>query len=170
MEQSVRAVMAQMVVRIFEEGKGSNGSALGSYNNTTELYVDPSTLPRNISPRGKPGKEKDVKNRKTVYFKSYQALRSEVGREAGFVNLRLTNDLQSDWSNAEVGKGDNKVADSPKPQKIGALEYHIKLKRPINREKREGLEAKYGDIFKLTANEKKYYFDVLSKSIALQNA
>jgi len=164
METAVRSVMAQMVVRIFEDGIKSDGSPIGQYNDSDELYVDPDTLPKTIAPRGKPGKERNVANRKTTYFKSYKALRSEVGRESGKVNIRLTNDLQSDWSNASVGDG---IASNPKPKVISPTEYHIVLKRDNNADKRKGLESRYGDIFRLTKEEETFYFDQIRKEIAL---
>lgn len=164
MERAVRSVMAEAVVRIFEEGKNSSGGKIGSYNATKELYVNPNTLPRNVAPRGKPGKEKNVQSRKTVYFKSYKDLRSEVGRESGFVNIRLTNDLQSDYANAQVS---GSTIATPEPLKISNTEYRITLKRTINQKKRAGLEAKYGNIFFLTQGEKERYFDVLRKEVAL---
>jgi hypothetical protein len=164
---AVRSIMAEMVVRIFEEGKNSSGGKIGTYNSTDELYVNPDTLPRRVSPRGKPGKERKVANRQTTYFESYKSLRREVGRESGFVNLRLTNDLQSDWANSEVTDG---IAVNPKPVEVNQLRYDIRLKREINREKREGLEKKYGPIFKLTEQEKQRYFEILAKKLALQDA
>lgn len=168
MERSVKSVMAQMVGRIFEEGKNSAGAGIGKYNGSNELYVNPDTLPRKVQPRGKPGKERNVKDRKTAYFTSYQALRSEMGRESGFINLRLTNDLQSDFANAQIS-GDG-VATSPEPKKISPLEYHITLKRDVNIKKRAGIEKRFGPIFNLTQGEKRFYFDVLEKEIALLNA
>lgn len=167
MLRAVRSVMAVQHSRIFEEGKSSAGGAIGSYNDKDELYVNPSTLPRAVSPRGKPGKSKNIQNRKTVYFKSYEDLRSEVGRESGFVNIRLSGDLQSDFANASLTSD---VIKAPEPVKISNLEYHVTLKRDINIKKKAGLEKKYGPIFKLTEREKTFYFDVLRKEILLIDA
>ena len=169
LERAVRTIMPIIQNRIFEQGKGSNGNAIGSYNGSDELYVDPDTLPKNIAPRGKPGKEREVQNRKTVYFKSYKALRSEMGRESGKINLRLTNDLQSDWSNAEISKGSNQLG-KPNPKKVSNYEYHISLKRDVNIEKAKGLEKRFGPIFAMTPDEVAKYFEILNKELALADA
>lgn len=169
MQRAVRSVMAAQTVRIFEKGQNSAGAAIGSYNNRDEMWVNPDTLPRNVSPRGKPGNTRKVKGqRKTAYFTSYQALRQEVGRESGFINLRLTNDLQSDFANAQIS-GDG-VISNPEPKKISTLEYHVTLKRDVNIKKRRGLEKRFGPIFNLTSGEKRFYLDVLRKEILLLDA
>ena len=166
-EIAVRSVMADMAVRIFEDGLDSSGSKIGTYNSKDELYVKPSVLPRNVAPRGKPGKERNVQSRKTTYFKSYKDLRSEVGRESGFINLRLTNDLQSDWANARVRDG---VAKTPNPTRVSNHEYRITLKRQVNIDKKRGLEKRFGPIFKLTKQEEQNYARYLRKELILNAA
>ncbi len=161
---AVRSTMAEMAVRIYEDGQNSTGGDIGQYNSKDEIYVNPNTLPKKVAPRGKPGSSRNVKSRKTVYFKSYKALRDEQGRESGFVNIRLTNDLQSDWANAEIKDG---VTSNPKPIEISKHEYHITLKRDVNVMKRRGLESRFGPIFKLTKDEEKFYFNILNKELVL---
>lgn len=160
-----RSALGQSVGRIFEDGEKSDGSQIGTYNSTNELWVNPNTLPRKVQPRGKPGKERNVQNRKTVYFKSYKDLRSEQGRESEKVNLRLTNDLQSDYANAQITGGG--IAQNPQPIKVSAMEYKITLKRQGNIDKKAGLEKRYGKIFNLTQGEKNTFYDVVRKEVAL---
>lgn len=161
-------VHAQMTKRIFEEGKKTSGGKIGNYNGRDELYVDPNTLPRRVTPRGKRGKERNISNRKTTWFASYRDLRREVGRESSFVNLRLTNDLQSDFANTSVSGSD--VAKNPQPHKINNSTYAILLRRDINQEKRKGLEAKYGEIFSPTQEELNLFSETCKKEFLLINA
>lgn len=164
LERGVRSVMALQVERIFEQGKNAAGQDMGTYDSKNELYVNPSTLPKKITPRGKPGVERNVDSRKTVYFKSYKALREEMGRESGHINLRLTNDLQSDFANAQIKDG---LVQNPEPQRVSKHEYKITLKREVNIQKKRGLEKRFGPIFSLTDHEKRVFFDVVEKESQL---
>lgn len=158
---------AIMVERIFEKGLKSDGSKIGTYDSENEIYEYPNNLPRRQSPKGKPGAERNVKNRKTVYFKSYQDLRAKQGRESSFVNLRLTNDLQSDMANSGVSKSSDKIA-SPNPIMISPNEYQLRLRRKENVQKRIGLEKRYGTIFDLTKDEQKLFLNTVQKELLLK--
>lgn len=148
------SALSEMTVRIFEEGKNSSGGKIGSYDTSKELWVSNEQLPRAGTNKGKAGKAT-----KTSYYKNYKALREQQGREGGFVNIRLTNELQSDWANVPVGKDENGVR-PPNPIPITNNRYQMQLRKDINIKKKEGLEGKYGNIFDLTKAEEKILNDV----------
>lgn len=164
---SVYNIIAEQAVRIFQDGKKSDGGAIGKYDTKTELYVNKKFVKgggKLGTPRGKPynnkagrtkfasGKKKGEKH-KTVYFNSYKSFREKLGRRVDTVNLQLNYDLFSDWAN----QAQRKVPKKYDPTKISNFEYQIKLKREINVKKVEGLEEKYGDIFRMTKNEKEVW-------------
>lgn len=160
-------VMGAMAERIFEQGQTTNGGLIGSYNSTDEIYINPDRLPRSTPRRGKPGRERAVSNRKTTYFTSYKAMRAEIGRESGKINLRLTNDLQSDFANSKVSAGTNSIAGQFRPTKINSLTYAVKLSRPQNVDKVKGLEGRFGPIFAPSRLENKIFADSLQKELML---
>lgn len=91
-------LLASNIRRIHNEGQAVNGK-IGSYNSTSELYVNPKNSPRVFPPIGKTGKSvfKNGKKHKTGYFPSYKGFRNKIGRETGFVNLQLSGKLLKDW-------------------------------------------------------------------------
>lgn len=91
---------ADMVERVFSDGKASDGSEIGNYNATNPLYVNPENAPRGFTTEGKNGEQvfKNGRKRKTKYFRSYQDFRANQQRESGFVNLQLFGNLMSDFS------------------------------------------------------------------------
>lgn len=167
--RAAQAVHAKQTVRIFEDGKSSTGSSIGSYKQNAPVYVNPKLAPKSFAPRGKNGDTtfKNGKKHKTGYFPSWGKHREAIGREGGKVNLRYSNDLQSDFANATVSKSETKVA-SPEPTKIETGVYATTLNRQVNIDKKKGLEAKYGDVFKLTEGERSFYIDVLDKELQIQ--
>ena len=163
LERVATGVTARMIVRIFEEGKTASGGSIGSYDSSNELWVDPSRLPRKMNPRSKPGSNRTAK--KTVYFSSYKALREQQGRESGFVNLRLTNDMQSDMANTSVSG--NKIASTPKPLKVSDTQFEVRFRRSENVKKRAVLERKYGVIFEPSSQERDLFVKSYEKEIQL---
>lgn len=155
---------AEMTRRIFERGENANGGKIGSYNTTNELWIDPDKYPKSPSPRSKPGSNRTAK--KTVYYTSYKAVRDGMGRESGFVNLRMNNDLQSDFANASVSASSDEIA-TPTPKKVDANTYVVALSRSENVEKKKGLEQKYGKIFATTKQEKELFKKSLEKELQL---
>lgn len=159
LEIAVRTTTAEQAVRIFQNGQNSSGRRIGSY----------STRPRVISPRFAPrsfkadtfqpfNRAQRARTGKKGYYgkffaQGYKQFRSEQGREAGFINLRLTNDLQSDFANVGMSKNTTSVA-SPRPIKVSTHIYKTSLKRQQNVLKREGLENRFGPIFRLTRKER----------------
>lgn len=163
-ELAVRSAHAEMTTRIFSKGLNSAGGKMGTYDATKEIWIPDSALPKKGSHLGKPNKDGKRKKIKTTYYKSYREMRQQQGREAGFVNIRLTNDLQSDFANAEISKTSTAIAPA-KPVKVSPTIYRITLKRDLNVKKKEGMEEKYGPIFRLTVDEKAKFYTVLRKEL-----
>lgn len=166
---AVYTIVGEQSIRIFQMGLNSAGSKIGVYNTSNSLYVNTSkSAPIKNSPIGKNGdtKFKNGKSHKSTYYKSYKEFRAKQKRESGFVNLRLTNELQSDFSNAKISKTSTKVIQG-QPIRVNANYYKTELKKDINQKKREGLEDKYGKIFSLTKEEKAKYFAILQKELKI---
>lgn len=163
-ERVARSVQVDMARRIFEDGKASDGSAIGQYDSTKDLYVAPAVLPRKIAPRGKRGRERQVQDRKTVWFPSYKSLRSEQGREAGKINLRLTGDLLSDFCSTPPFDGAIKTAN---PLRISTNTYAVVLRRQRNIDIKNGVEKRFGAVFSPTATEEKAFTERMNKEILL---
>lgn len=167
-ERSVRNVMALQSKRIFTDGINSHGSLIGhgAYNDNKPLYVNPNTSPgKKFKPAGKPfefknskGKIKSVRDTragiKTRWFSSYKEYRQTIGRRVDVVNLFLSGDLFKDFSNAATPQ-------NAKPIKVSNVEYLVMLKRPLNVKKKGGIEDKYGEVFRLTRQEKEKFFETL---------
>ena len=79
-------------------------------------------------------------------------MRKKIGRQTEYVDLKLSGELRMDFNN------DREIAE---PRKINDLEYQIRLDQPINRDKRGGMEKKYGEIFTLSDQEKEHFFEVV---------
>lgn len=158
---AVYAVNEKRVERIFEKGQNSAGGKIGSYNSTKPIYVAPEDAPRAVNKRGKTGK-----SIKSGYYPSYKAFRQSQGRESGFVNLRLNNELQSDLANAQLSKTSSALAAS-KPIKISNTEYQVTLKKDINIKKRKGLTAKYGEFLEHTRQEIELFHKVIREETNL---
>lgn len=152
-ELGARDSMSQSVVRIFERGQKSDGGSIGKYS-TKPAYFSPKNTPKDTNHKGKTG------NRiKTGFYKGgYAELRKQQGRESNFVNLRFTNELQSDYANSSVSKTSGVLA-RPNPIPAGNNKFVITLNKQINIDKRDGLETKYGKIFNLTNSEKQLFLD-----------
>lgn len=140
--------VAQISKRVFTDGGNADGGKIGQYNSTDPIYLNPKKAfggSKLGTPRGKNGdtKFKDGRSHVTVYLDSYKDYKSILGKPSGggYVNLELSGDLKSDFENGMA------------PIQISTHEYAIGLKRPINIEKRKGLEARYGKIFAMTNKE-----------------
>lgn len=175
-KEAVYNDIARKSIRIFEEGKKSDGSLIGQYS-TDPMYANPDYQPRKgaiktsgggklqgLTPTiGKTGKSVFASTglpHKTTYLPGgYKELRQRQGRKVDHVNIRYTNDLFLDWAN--VGA----VNAAPKPTKVDSSEYVIKLKRSYNVDKKEGLEDKYGTIFFSTIGERKQFTTDLNSRI-----
>jgi len=158
LEIAARTTHALITDRIFHEGKNTAGSSIGSYNTTSEIWVADKDLRRAGTHRGKTGKPT-----KTSYYRSYKDLKRQQGF-SGKVNLRLKNELQSDFANARLSPN-NDAPPKPNTIKVNPNEYIIVLRKEINVDKKEGLENKYGRIFAHTKVERKKFHEVAKKEL-----
>lgn len=160
---AAQSVHADRVIRIF-----SSGIAGESYNKTDALYVYDENLRRKGNHKGKPfdsgktvksGKNKGKSitsskaNNKTTYFASYYDLKREQGFNPDVVNLRLQNDLQSDFANS-ARTNTAGVPPTGEVIKVNNDLYVESLRRDINVKKLEGLVEKYGNFVAFTQKEK----------------
>lgn len=152
---AVQTVHQLRTRRIFHVGLNSSAARIGTYDTKRELWVSDDKLRKNGNHRGKKGNAI-----KTTYFRSYKDLKQRQGFKADRVNLRLQNELQSDFANVNITKTSDAI---PKgmPIKVSISEYHERLNKPINQKKVKGLKRKYGDIFGFTNGEKKKYYDTV---------
>jgi len=148
LEIAARTVHTLRVNRIFHEGKNSAGGSIGSYDRVKPLWVSDSKLRRNGSHRGSTGK-----SIKTTAFPSYYALKRQQGFDPNVFNLRLTNDLQSDFANARLSKGDDSPPKDVRPIKASPSLWKEQLRRSKNVDKMGGLEKRFGRIFGATKQE-----------------
>lgn len=142
---AVNSIKSVMEDRIFENGKNTAGIELPSPGySTKEIYVDVNTLPNTPSSYqvGKTGKKI-----KSAYFPNgYKQLKQVVGRPV----LKLTNRLFSAFTNYPVlESGTTAVIALPDDEK----------------EKRIGLEKKYGTIFQMTDEETELFTEILQFEI-----
>jgi len=144
----------KMSARIFEKGKNANDGDIGKYDTSNPLYVNPDDSPKKFPTTGKPkangkgaSKFEDGTKHKTGYFESYAAFRKKIGRKTDKVNLVLSGDLQSDFGKAVMKVGPNKFASTV---------------RQNNQDKIDGMNLKYGPIFRLTPKERTNFKQVLA--------
>lgn len=145
---------ADMVERIFTDGKASDGNPIGEYNPSDQLYVNPLNAPRGFTPEGKGGEQvfKNGNKHKTKYFKSYAAFRANQQRETGFVNLQLFGNLMSDFSTS-LRRVSDKVFES-------------KPRRKENEDKILGNQDRFKKvIFGASDDERKVYRETLNFEI-----
>lgn len=149
--------------RIFHEGRATDGGPIGSYDNTNEMWVENDQLRRAGTNKGKTGEPI-----KTSYYKSYKALKRQQGFNADVVNLRMKNELQSDFASGKIDSiGQNSDA-VPKVEtyKKSPQEYQIRLSKQINVDKMEGAEKRFSKrIFAHTEDEKKQFRNVARKEL-----
>lgn len=88
---AVNSVMAMQKKRIFEDGKASNDSKIGTYG----------TKPISIS-KGRQAKQTG----KTRFRGGYREYKSLTGKEAGFVNLQDTGQMMMDLGTTLVGRNE----------------------------------------------------------------
>ena len=147
---AVQSVHALRVLRIFD--KGIDGA---SYTGG-EMWIADDKLRKNGNHTGKNGK-----SIKTSYYKSYADMKKQQGFTGGQVNLRLTNDLQSDFANSPQtsGTGRPPVGEAIK---VSSSFYIEALRRPLNQKKLHGHIARYGDFTLFTQEERKKFNETLT--------
>lgn len=146
---SASTVHAEMSKRIFEEGKAADGSAIGDYNSTDPLYIDPDKAPVKFTPKGKTGrtKFKNGKAHRTGYFDSYKAFRADQRRPTDKVNLELFGMLKSDFTNS-LQKDNNNT-------------WVARIKASENQKKAIGNQRRFRKaVFALTKEERELFHNV----------
>jgi hypothetical protein len=140
---AAQSVHADRVIRIF-----SDGISGASYNKTDALYVADKDLRRSGTHKGKTGKQI-----KTTYYPSYYDLKQQQGFDPNTVNMRLTNDLQSDFANSQKT---NTTGAPPTGQviKVNNNLYVEALRRPENVDKLKGNVKRFGNFVAFTQKEK----------------
>jgi len=146
------SVHADRINRIFYVGLNSNSARIGTYDTTRELWVSDNQLRRKGTNRGKTGKPT-----KTSYYKNYKTLKKQQGFRDDRVNLRMTNNLQSEFANVNISASSNTIPRNAKPIKVNKDKY---IERIDNVKKLEGIEAKYGDVFDFTKGEVNKFYKV----------
>ena len=140
---AAQSVHADRVIRIF-----SDGISGASYNKTDALYVADKDLRRAGTHKGKTGKQI-----KTTYYPSYYDLKQQQGFDPNTVNMRLTNDLQSDFANSQKT---NTTGAPPTGQviKVNNNLYVEALRRSENVDKLKGNIKRFGNFVAFTQKEK----------------
>ena len=140
---AAQSVHADRVIRIFSDGIDG-----ASYNKTNPLYVADKDLRRAGTHKGKTGKQI-----KTTYYPSYYDLKQQQGFDPNTVNMRLTNDLQSDFANSQKT---NTTGAPPTGEviKVNNNLYVEALRRPENVEKLKGNVKRFGNFVAFTQKEK----------------
>lgn len=154
-EIAVQTVTQEMANRIFVDGKNSNGTDIGQYDDKKPFYINPSKSAGNtaalIPPKGKSGETVFASGEphKTTYVESYKEYRKLIGRKNDKVRFILSGDLQSDFR--KVSGLESKLA---KATKIRVNEFQIKVDGDENAKKLERFNEKYGRITDLTKQER----------------
>jgi len=149
---AAQSIHADRIRRIFHVGLNASAGKIGTYNSTKELWASDDQLRRAGTHIGKTGKAI-----KTSYYKSYKELKAQQGFRNDRVNLRMTNDLQSEFANINISKGNDSIPKGSKPIKVSPDKY---IERVNNLDKLEGIEAKYGDVFGFTNGEVKKFYKI----------
>lgn len=140
---AAQSVHADRVMRIFSDGIDG-----ASYNKTNPLYVADKDLRRSGTHKGKTGKQI-----KTTYYPSYYDLKQQQGFDPNTVNMRLTNDLQSDFANSQKT---NTTGAPPVGEviKVNNNLYVEALRRSENVDKLKGNIKRFGNFVAFTQKEK----------------
>jgi hypothetical protein len=149
---AVKDTTSLMAVRIFEDGLDASGAPIGQYNDTKEMWIADENLPKKGNNTGKTGKPI-----KTSYYESYKAMREQQGRESGFMNLRLTGRLQSEFLNAPISE---RVSEGGEPLSLGGGSYGIAVSG-----RSRSIVDKYPNVFAFSEKEMQNYEDVLTFEI-----
>lgn len=140
------------IQRIFHVGLNASAARIGVYDTTRELWVSDDQLRRAGTHRGKTGKRI-----KTSYYPNYKDLKKQQGFRNDRVNLRMTNNLQSDFANVNIPASSDSFPKNSEPVRINPHKY---IERVENDGKIQGIEAKYGDVFGFTVGEINKFYKV----------
>jgi len=146
------AIAAQTVHDMRVERIFDNPGVGGSYNRTKPIWVKNTELRRKN--KGKSGKAQ-----KTSYFSSYYALKQDQGFDPNVVNLRLTNDLQSDFANSSKTNGTGRPP-SGKVIKVSNSLYVEAIRRGNNMVKLKSNLKRYGNFLAFTQAERAKFYEI----------
>lgn len=149
---AAQTVHALRVQRIFHTGIDG-----ASYNTTKELWASDKSLRRKGTHRGKTGKPT-----KTSYFKSYYDLKRNQGFNPNVVNLRMTNNLQSDFANQNLSPSTDAPPMNSAPIMVSVNHYVERLARAENVKKWKKLTRKYGKFGAFTKEERAVFHRVFN--------
>lgn len=158
MKAAILDITADVVQRVFVEGKNSKNTAIGRYSRKP-IYVNPKNSPKKFSPMGKTGSRfKNKKSHKTRYFNGgYANFKTFIGK-GDKVNLWLFGELRSDAASVALRKIQ------------GGFDW--RLKKDINQKKVEYLTKHFGgtSIFGLTKDERtKFERNVRAEVLRIMN-
>lgn len=189
-ERAVKNIVAKQAQRIFIDGLNSSGGIIGHYS-TKAMYINPNTgaTPRKTNKgkskfklegleptvgkygehiftaatawHGVKGTKAGDPHRTTYLAGGYKELRNRIGRRIDRMNLTFTNSLLSDFCNATILPNTEPKKILALPHKITVNEYQTGFSRKDSVDKKNGLEKRFGSIFKLTAQEKEDFFKTL---------
>ena len=149
---AAQTIHTDRINRIFHVGLNSSAARIGVYDTTRELWASDDQLRRKGTNRGKTGKRI-----KTSYYPNYKALKKQQGFRNDRVNLRMTNNLQSEFANSNIGASNDSAPKNTSPIKINVNKY---IERIDNVQKLRGIESKYGDVFGFTKGEINKFYKV----------
>ena len=155
LEIAVRSMMAIQSKRIFLNGLNSDGNVIGQYVKKP-IYISLAGSPKSFTPKGKPGANKKIKDRKTGYFENYLAYKTTIGRNARVktVDLFLSGELHKDWANSEA-------LVKPEATKINQHNYVVSLS-----ENNQNKVDRYGKVFNLSVKERAVFLDLVQIELA----
>jgi len=140
-----------MAKRIFIDGLKTDGTK-------SQYSGKPGVVSTKFLPKKFPDdKFQPIKGKKkkgyfgTFYEEGYKGYKKAAGRESAFVNLRMTNQLQSDFSSS---------LDTISPNNLV-----LKLKNEFNADKRVWLEDRFGIYFEPTEEEVNDFVQVVTDEI-----
>lgn len=144
---------ADVVNRVFGQGKNSNNGKIGSYSTKPTLAGSSSFTTKSGFNKiaGSKTKRRKLKwatissgGKNVALFEvpgGYKQIRSLDGRQAAFVDLTRSGELKGDFSRAALRQ-------SPFVWLTG-------VRKPINSKKLQGIQEKYGNVFQPTKSERK---------------
>ena len=152
---AAQSAHALRVDRIFHKGKDSDGSSIGSYSTSPEVWIENDYHRRGGNNGGKTGRAV-----KTSYYKSYADFKKSQGFGSNIV-LRQTNRLQSDFANRQISPNSDGLPKS-KPIKVN-VNLYIERITSENADKIEGREDVFNFSKKEIATFEKVYNEVATK-------
>lgn len=144
MKVAVFATHSNVVSRIFDDGKASDESKIGAYNDSNPIYVNPK-----ISPKAFPTKGKNGANNKTGYFESYKDYKQSIGQPTSYVDLQLFGTMRRDFANSV--------------QRIDEVTFAEGFSDEKNVLKMQGNESRFSKtIFQHTDQENQFYLETFN--------